>query len=288
MEFKKTTKEENVIVLDFLPNGYPFDNTPAHRKTSIAQAIGIEKFTLLELVPRKDIFLRPLEKVYIGEGKREKIHHINGRIPLSKLTQTAKQEVEPIIKELIHNNEEKFLVFFNKAQPLTIRMHSLELLPGVGKKHVRELLDERLINITGVGFGSHDYCNVMQIKPTPKNLYYARNQILLMARAYNITAVDIISMETEREDVFIEEALDGFEMGYRDKFILHPVQLEWLGHVNYYTDEEVNDAINIHGKILEAKKLGTSIIVVDGQAYEKPHIQRIQTIVEWSKHNSSG
>jgi citrate lyase beta subunit len=157
-----------------------------------------------------------------------------------------------------------------------------------GLLNFRELLDERLINITGVGFGSHDYCNVMQIKPTPKNLYYARNQILLMARAYNITAVDIISMETEREDVFIEEALDGFEMGYRDKFILHPVQLEWLGHVNYYTDEEVNDAINIHGKILEAKKLGTSIIVVDGQAYEKPHIQRIQTIVEWSKHNSSG
>jgi len=170
MEFKKTTKEENVIVLDFLPNGYPFDNTPAHRKTSIAQAIGIEKFTLLELVPRKDIFLRPLEKVYIGEGKREKIHHINGRIPLSKLTQTAKQ-VEPIIKELIHNNEEKFLVFFNKAQPLTIRMHSLELLPGVGKKHVRELLDERRVE---------DFKNFADIKkrvklmPNPEMVVFKR------------------------------------------------------------------------------------------------------------------
>ncbi len=145
MEFKKTTKEENAIILDFLPNGYPFDNTPSHRKTSIAQAIGIEKFTLLELVPRKGIFLRPLEEVYIGEGKREKIHHINGRIHLDKLTQTAKQEANELIKELVHKDESRFLAFFNKAQPLTIRMHSLELLPGVGKKHVRELLEERRV-----------------------------------------------------------------------------------------------------------------------------------------------
>lgn len=145
MELRKTTKEETAIVLDFLPNGYPFDNTPSHRKTSIAQAIGTEKFTLLELVPRKGVFLRPLEEVYIGEGKREKIHHINGRIHLDKLTQTAKQEVDQLIKDLIHKNESRFVVFFNKAQPLTIRMHSLELLPGVGKKHVRELLDERRV-----------------------------------------------------------------------------------------------------------------------------------------------
>jgi putative nucleotide binding protein len=145
MEQNKNTKEEIAIVLDFLPNGYPFDKTPLHRRTSIAQAIGTTKFTLLELVPRKGEFLRPMEEVYIGEGKREKIHHINGRMHFDKLTQTAKHEVEPLIKELIHKDESRFVEFFNKAQPLTIRMHSLELLPGVGKKHVRELLNERIV-----------------------------------------------------------------------------------------------------------------------------------------------
>ena len=145
METKIIIKEETAIVLDFLPNGYPFDKTPSHRKTAIAQAIGTVKFTLLELVPRKDIFLRPLEEVYIGEGKRDKIHHINGRLALEKLTQTAKLELDTIIRDIIHKNEQKFVNFFNKAQPLSIRMHSLELLPGVGKKHVRELLDERRV-----------------------------------------------------------------------------------------------------------------------------------------------
>ncbi len=141
----KTNKEEIAIVLDYLQNGYPFDKTPLHRRTAIVQAMGINKFTILELVPRKDIFLQPLAEVYIGEGKREQIHHINGRIPISKLTHTARAEIEPIIKTIIHKEEARFVNFFNKAQPLTIRMHSLELLPGVGKKHVRELLEERRV-----------------------------------------------------------------------------------------------------------------------------------------------
>ena len=77
---RKPAKEENAIVLDFLPNGYPFDTRPMHMKTPIAQAIGKEHFVLLELVPKKGIGLQPAEEVYMGEGKREKIHHVVGKI----------------------------------------------------------------------------------------------------------------------------------------------------------------------------------------------------------------
>ena len=64
---KKDIREETVIVLDFLPNGYPFDSTPMHQKTPIAQALGKDHFILLELVPKKGIFLQPYEEVYVGE-----------------------------------------------------------------------------------------------------------------------------------------------------------------------------------------------------------------------------
>jgi putative nucleotide binding protein len=136
-------KEETVIVLDFLPNGYPFDSKPMHMKTAIAQAIGQERFVLLELVPKKGIHLQPYEEVYIGEGKREKIHHIIGRLPTDKLTQTAKSELNLVIKDIVKKNEKQYIDFFNKASPLTTRMHQLELLPGLGKKHMWEILDAR-------------------------------------------------------------------------------------------------------------------------------------------------
>ena len=83
----KPVREENAIVLDHLEHGYPFEQ--ASVKTPIVQALGLDHLTLLELIPKKGIMLQPMQKVYIGEGKREEIHHIKGKIPAEKLTATA-------------------------------------------------------------------------------------------------------------------------------------------------------------------------------------------------------
>ena len=139
----KSVKEEYAIVLDFLPNGYPDDPRPMHRKTPIAQAMGKTHFVLLELIPKKGQFLQPYEEVYLGEGKRDKIHHILGRIPMNKLTQTAQHELEFVIKDLVIKREEQFVKFFNEATPINTRMHMIELLPGIGKKHMWEVIKER-------------------------------------------------------------------------------------------------------------------------------------------------
>ena len=128
------TKEETVIILDFLPHGYPFDSRPMHQKTPIAQALGKEHFSLLELVPKKGVHLQPHEKVYIGEGKRDQIHHVLGKLALDKLTQTAKVELDDIVTDQIKEKEARFVEFFNKAGPINTRRHQIELLPGIGKK----------------------------------------------------------------------------------------------------------------------------------------------------------
>ena len=139
----QTEKEEYVVVLDFLPNGYPFDTRPLHRKTSVAQAISKNNFTLLEIIPKKDVTLQAGEEVYIGDGKRDKVHHVVGRIPGNKLTQTAQGELEFVIKKLVLENPAKYVEFFNKAGPISTRMHQIELIPGIGKKHMWEIIEQR-------------------------------------------------------------------------------------------------------------------------------------------------
>ncbi len=47
------------------------------------------------------------------------------------------------MKTLVKNKEEYFVDFFNRAQPITIRMHQLELLPGLGKKHMNAIIEVR-------------------------------------------------------------------------------------------------------------------------------------------------
>ncbi len=107
--------------------------------------MGEDKFTLLELIPKSDAKFNIGERVYVGKDteKRIKIAKIKGRVDYEKLTATAHGEMPYIIEDIIKNNEKKFVKFFNEAPPISTRFHSLELLPGLGKKIMFEILGER-------------------------------------------------------------------------------------------------------------------------------------------------
>jgi putative nucleotide binding protein len=130
--------EEYAFVLDFLSTGKAFSPKPE----PIVQLLGETKFTLLEAVP-KVAEMKVKERVYIGKGERDKIAIIKARITYNDLTQAAKNELPGMVMDIIKNNEAKFVSVFNSASPLNIRMHSLELLPGVGKKHLSAILKAR-------------------------------------------------------------------------------------------------------------------------------------------------
>lgn len=140
-KLEKNVREEHAIVLDFLPHGYAYEQ--GTMKMPIAQALGEEHLSLLELIPKREVHLQPQQEVYIGEGKRDEIHHIKGKIEVDKLTSTARSELQHAVEKVVNKDEMRFVNFFNKAQPLSMRMHQLELLPGLGKKHMWEILAER-------------------------------------------------------------------------------------------------------------------------------------------------
>jgi len=135
--------EEYAYVLDHLPRGYPEDTRPIFKKDPVVQAVGDTYFTLLELVPRKGTRFSPQEPIFIGRDRRDKIDHVKRRITFDILTATARSELPFIIEKLVEKSETRFVDFFNNARPLTTRMHSLELLPGIGKKLMWDILEER-------------------------------------------------------------------------------------------------------------------------------------------------
>ena len=138
-EWKEKEREEYAYVLDFMLSGKSFSNRPE----PISQLLGEEWFTLLEATPKPAAALALGERVYIGKNERDKILLIKTRISYNELTQTSRNELPNLVMKIVRTNEKRFVDIFNNAGPLNIRQHSLELLPGVGKKHLEAILKAR-------------------------------------------------------------------------------------------------------------------------------------------------
>jgi len=138
--------EDYAYVLDYMPKGRPDSKDYQHE--SLVLALGKDEFKLFELIPKEGKNFLVGDKVYIGKDmdKREKVKHVKSRISWDKLTNAAKSEVPYIIEDIIDDGEGRFLEFYNKAHPITKKYHMLELLPGLGKKKMTALLDDRKKN----------------------------------------------------------------------------------------------------------------------------------------------
>ncbi|MFH1403838.1 MAG: DUF655 domain-containing protein [Candidatus Altiarchaeota archaeon] len=136
-------RDDNVRILDYLPKGK--SDVPPHKRKPVAQAVGTKYFSLLELSPREGVTLEQGAPEYIGEGSREKIDHIERRIKYDWLTPTAKSELPVVLTDIVNEDEERFINFYNTAGSISTRQHKLECLPKIGKRHREEILMEREI-----------------------------------------------------------------------------------------------------------------------------------------------
>ena len=134
--------ETYAYVLDFLPHGRP-GSRPGYRAGALVQVVVGEYYTLLEAIAKEGVTLKAFDKVYVGKDTRDKITYIIGRISFEELTTNAKMELDSIIEKIVISRESWYVDFFNTAQAITPRMHALELIPGIGKKYMWQILDER-------------------------------------------------------------------------------------------------------------------------------------------------
>lgn len=135
--------EEYAYVLEYLPHGRPGAPRTSHSTQGALQLVGEEYFTLLEASPIPDAEYNIRDKIFVGKGDRALVGHILGRIKYDELTSAAKAELPAVIEIIVQENEKKFIEFINESPSLTPRMHSLELIPGIGKRLMFQILELR-------------------------------------------------------------------------------------------------------------------------------------------------
>jgi putative nucleotide binding protein len=133
--------EEYAYVLDVIPRGRSI--TVRGREGTIIQGVGEERLTLLELLGVPNMTFDPSERLYIGREGRTKVLSVLGRLDHANLSSSAKDELPAVIEKIVKTNEKRFVDYINLAQPINPRIHSLELIPGIGKTYMMTILNER-------------------------------------------------------------------------------------------------------------------------------------------------
>ena len=133
-----------VVVLDVLIHGHLEEDKPSWAKTPIAQVLTFPDFVLYEVRVNKNSVIQVQDqKTYEEFLNEDKLRDVLKKINYDELTSTSKALILPILEKEVLEYEEEFINFFNNSTSITPRMHALKLLPGIGQKHMWEILETR-------------------------------------------------------------------------------------------------------------------------------------------------
>ncbi|PSQ07686.1 DUF655 domain-containing protein [Halobacteriales archaeon QS_6_71_20] len=132
----------HAFVLEYLPHGRADDDRPQHRRPAVAYGLGGRDFRLFEFELTDDAEFGIDDRVRIEPETADGIERAR-RVDYDDLNRGARQELEYVVEEIVETNERRFVDFYNDAEPISLRLHQLNLLPGIGKTLRNNVLDER-------------------------------------------------------------------------------------------------------------------------------------------------
>jgi putative nucleotide binding protein len=130
-------------ILDYLPNGRATEH--GFHREPVALAVGESELKLLELIPRPGIALSPGGRIPLVplNGVAPPIDHVRRRLGYPELSTSARTLLPEALEKIVRADPGRFLKLFNEAPAVSRRFNLLELLPGIGKKTMLAIVEER-------------------------------------------------------------------------------------------------------------------------------------------------
>ncbi|MEG1773834.1 MAG: aldolase/citrate lyase family protein [Oscillospiraceae bacterium] len=139
--------------------------------------------------------------------------------------------------------------------------------------------------ISAMALGAEDFTASMKAQRTKKGweVFYARNAVLMAARAAGIDALDVVfsdinDLEGLREDTTLTKNL-----GFDGKTVVHPRQIDLVNSFFTPSKKEIDYAKRVLAVVEEGKRLHKGAIVLDGSMIDKPMELRALTTLEQAK-----
>jgi Citrate lyase beta subunit len=136
--------------------------------------------------------------------------------------------------------------------------------------------------MVAIAIGAEDYTADLKTSRSKEGteLFFARNMILLAARAAGIDAIDTVFSDINDEEGFENEVRLIKQLGFDGKSLINPRQIRPLHEIYAPTDKEIRRSLDIVAAIEEANKKGSGVISLNGKMIDRPVVLKAERILD--------
>jgi len=147
----------------------------------------------------------------------------------------------------------------------------------MGIVNLREIAACSIVH--ALAFGAEDYRSYYNHDIGECGLMYAKSKLTTLANAYNKPVFDSISLEYKDMESLGAEVQNSILYGFSGKLAIHPNQIDVINKMFSEVDYEHYEYI-----VRQFEAANQGLLVLDGQVYEKPHIDMYKRRLEQKKH----
>lgn len=129
--------------------------------------------------------------------------------------------------------------------------------------------------------GTSDLVNDLRARHTPDRIasLYSLSHSILAARAAGIDIIDGVHLDLGHDDDFKRSCLQGRELGFDGKSLIHPSQIAFANETFSPTAQEIEHSTKILSAYNQALLNGEGLTVVDGKLIENLHVENAKNIL---------
>lgn len=221
-----------------------------------------------ELVVRINGLDSPFGREDIEAVVRAGVHVI--RLPKTERREDI-LEVEKVIEEV----ERKC----HREVGSTKMMAAIESPIGIINAYDIATASPRLI---AMALGAEDYVTNLKTKryPNGQELFGARSQIIIAARAAGIYALDTVYSDVDNEEGLRNEVQLIKQLGFDGKSVINPRQIKPVHEIYTPTPEEIRKSIAVKKAARDAEVRGLGVISLNGKMIDKPIVERAERVLQ--------
>ena len=216
--------------------------------------------------------INPIDSPFYDEDIKEVVSAIPHAIRLPK-TNHAKDVIK--LEKDITKWEKEFGIPVG-----TIKIHPM-IETALGVEHSFEIaISSNRVN--AITIGGQDLTADMGVKKTltGEELLYARQRIVMAAKAAGIDALDTVFADVNDEEGLIRETKLIKMLGYSGKAVINPRQIKPVHNVFMPTEDEIIWAQEVINAFYQAKKKGKGVVSLRGKMIDPPVVKRAERILK--------